>query len=67
MRTIEWNSRQGLGYVALGDSFTEGLEDELRADGRHRGWADRVAQQLADGAGGCSRRSLRSRCRRPSR
>jgi len=51
MRTIEWNSRQGLGYVALGDSFTEGLEDELRADGRHRGWADRVAQQLADHAG----------------
>ena len=35
-------------YVALGDSFTEGLMDENRADGRHRGWADRLAQELAD-------------------
>jgi lysophospholipase L1-like esterase len=34
-------------YVALGDSFTEGLEDELDAGGRHRGWADRVATALA--------------------
>lgn len=33
-------------FIALGDSFTEGLNDELRADGRHRGWADRVAQGL---------------------
>ncbi len=33
-------------FVALGDSFTEGLNDEVRADGRHRGWADRVAQGL---------------------
>ena len=32
--------------VALGDSFTEGLNDVLRADGRHRGWADRVADEL---------------------
>lgn len=38
-------------YVALGDSFTEGMMDELRPDGRHRGWADRVAQALADSAG----------------
>jgi lysophospholipase L1-like esterase len=37
--------------VALGDSFTEGMTDELRPDGRHRGWADRVAQALADSAG----------------
>lgn len=37
-------------FVALGDSFTEGLMDEVRADGRHRGWADRVAQALADRA-----------------
>lgn len=35
-------------YVAVGDSFTEGLMDEVRPDGRHRGWADRLAQQLAD-------------------
>ena len=34
-------------YVALGDSFTEGLHDEVGADGRHRGWADRVAEGLA--------------------
>ena len=33
-------------FVAVGDSFTEGLDDELRFDGRHRGWADRVAEQL---------------------
>ena len=32
--------------VALGDSFTEGLDD-LRPDGRHRGWADLVAADLA--------------------
>jgi lysophospholipase L1-like esterase len=34
-------------FVAMGDSFTEGLEDELGPDGRHRGWADRVAAALA--------------------
>ncbi len=33
-------------FVAVGDSFTEGLNDELRFDGRHRGWADRVASGL---------------------
>lgn len=32
--------------VALGDSFTEGLEDRL-PDGSYRGWADLVAQHLA--------------------
>ena len=36
--------------MALGDSFTEGLMDEPRSDGRHRGWADRLAQSLADQA-----------------
>jgi lysophospholipase L1-like esterase len=43
-------------YVALGDSFTEGLDDRDPADptigdrtapGRYRGWADRVAAALA--------------------
>jgi lysophospholipase L1-like esterase len=34
-------------YLALGDSFTEGMHDELGPDGRHRGWADRVAAALA--------------------
>ncbi|MGN6087723.1 MAG: SGNH/GDSL hydrolase family protein [Actinomycetales bacterium] len=35
-------------FVALGDSFTEGLEDDFGPDGRHRGWADRVAAALAE-------------------
>jgi len=34
-------------YVALGDSFTEGLMDVTGPDGRHVGWADRVAASLA--------------------
>jgi lysophospholipase L1-like esterase len=33
-------------FVALGDSFTEGMDDP-RADGTYRGWADLVAQHLA--------------------
>jgi lysophospholipase L1-like esterase len=37
----------GVSFVALGDSFTEGLQDDLGPDGRHRGWADRVAAALA--------------------
>jgi lysophospholipase L1-like esterase len=39
-------------FVALGDSFTEGLEDELGPTGRHLGWADRVAAALATRDGG---------------
>ena len=34
-------------YVAIGDSSTEGLEDPDGAGG-YRGWADRLAQLLAD-------------------
>ncbi|MDI2098164.1 SGNH/GDSL hydrolase family protein [Ruicaihuangia caeni] len=35
-------------YVAIGDSFTEGIGDpEPRSVGGHRGWADRVAEVLA--------------------
>ena len=37
-------------YVAIGDSFTEGVGDEL-PDGTVRGWADLVAQAWADGLG----------------
>lgn len=33
-------------YVALGDSFTEGLNDDVDVDGRHRGWADRFAEGI---------------------
>jgi len=39
-------------FVALGDSFTEGLEDDLGPTGRHLGWADRVAAALAVREGG---------------
>lgn len=34
-------------YVAIGDSFTEGLVDEHPDDGTYVGWADRLAMQLA--------------------
>ena len=34
-------------FVAIGDSFTEGVGDEL-PDGRVRGWADIAAQGWAD-------------------
>jgi lysophospholipase L1-like esterase len=34
-------------FVAMGDSFTEGLHDDAGRDGRPRGWADRVADALA--------------------
>lgn len=33
--------------VCIGDSFTEGMSDDPRPDGRHLGWADRVAGALA--------------------
>jgi len=34
-------------FLALGDSFAEGMEDELGPTGRHLGRADRVAAALA--------------------
>lgn len=37
-------------FAAIGDSFTEGVGDEL-PDGRVRGWADIAAQGWADAAG----------------
>lgn len=37
-------------YVAVGDSFTEGIGDpDPKREGYHRGWADRVAEELAAG------------------
>ncbi|TDQ52044.1 SGNH/GDSL hydrolase family protein [Actinorugispora endophytica] len=44
-----------ISYVALGDSFTEGLSDPYPdsagfPQGRYRGWADRFAQHLVDHA-----------------
>jgi len=38
-------------YAAIGDSFTEGVGDDL-PDGSVRGWADRVAAGLAEAEGG---------------
>lgn len=38
-------------YVAVGDSFTEGLNDPTAAGGAYRGWADRLADRLAATAG----------------
>lgn len=39
-------------YVAIGDSFTEGLSDaDPEQPGRYRGWADRLAALLAEQAG----------------
>lgn len=37
--------------VVMGDSFTEGLEDDVGPTGRHLGWADRVAAALATRSG----------------
>lgn len=38
-------------YVAVGDSFTEGIGDpEPSSPGGYRGWADRVAEELSRGA-----------------
>ena len=46
----EPEGRAQIRYVALGDSFTEGVGDEL-PDGTVRGWADLVAQGIADATG----------------
>jgi lysophospholipase L1-like esterase len=35
-------------YVALGDSGTEGVGDDPHPDGSERGWADRLAELLAE-------------------
>lgn len=37
-------------YVAIGDSFTEGMDDPHPETGVFRGWADLVAERLAAGA-----------------
>ena len=37
--------------VAVGDSFTEGMCDDVLPDGEFRGWADRVAERLAAESG----------------
>jgi lysophospholipase L1-like esterase len=49
--------------VAIGDSFTEGLDDR-RPDGTYRGWADLVAGELAEGTPGFRYANLAVRGRR---
>lgn len=44
---IQTTPRAWSRFVALGDSFSEGLCDDLGPDGRHVGWADLVARELA--------------------
>ncbi|WP_232344785.1 MULTISPECIES: SGNH/GDSL hydrolase family protein [Actinoplanes] len=48
MTNDRWES--GMRYVAIGDSFTEGMGD-TQPDGSERGWADLVAAGLAAGLG----------------
>jgi lysophospholipase L1-like esterase len=51
-------------YVAIGDSFTEGIGDpEPRSPGGFRGWADRVAEVLSDGTSDFSYANLAIRGR----
>ncbi|MFM1965976.1 MAG: hypothetical protein RL134_1701 [Actinomycetota bacterium] len=50
-------------YAALGDSFTEGLADVSGPDGRHVGWADRVAATLAGASPGLEYANLAVRGR----
>jgi lysophospholipase L1-like esterase len=38
-------------FIALGDSMTEGMNDEV-INGKYRGWADRVADGLAKNEAG---------------
>jgi len=40
------NKMQYTRFIALGDSMTEGMSDEMM-NGKYRGWADRVADVLA--------------------
>lgn len=43
-----WDAMPGAGaFVALGDSFTEGLGDPYPDGSGYRGWADRFAERLA--------------------
>lgn len=50
-------------YVAIGDSSTEGLDDP-DGNGGFRGWADRLAQHVADAQGTLSYANLAVRGRR---
>ncbi|GAA1443483.1 SGNH/GDSL hydrolase family protein [Nocardiopsis tropica] len=43
--------RQGMSLVSVGDSFTEGVGDPYPGGEGFRGWADRLAEHLADHVG----------------
>jgi lysophospholipase L1-like esterase len=45
-------TKQITSYVAVGDSFTEGLDDPRADHDGYRGWADRFAEHLATRGGG---------------
>ncbi len=49
-RAPDQDQRARIRYVAIGDSFTEGVGDE-QPDGSVRGWADLVAQGIAEATG----------------
>ena len=51
-------------FVALGDSFTEGLDDPRDDQEGYRGWADRFAEQLAAQRPGLSYANLAVRGKR---
>ena len=57
-----WDVRRVRSFVAVGDSFTEGLNDAYpgpsAGDVRYRGWADRVAERLAAQAPGLTYANL---------
>ena len=48
LRLKEVSKMQYTRFIALGDSMTEGMSDEI-VNGNYRGWADRVADELAKG------------------
>ncbi|MFW5471477.1 SGNH/GDSL hydrolase family protein [Knoellia sp. CPCC 206435] len=49
MRPLPTETRIWSGYVAVGDSFTEGLSDpDPEKDDAYLGWADRLAESLHD-------------------
>ncbi len=66
MVSCGWVTTVFSSMVALGDSFTEGLDD-LRPDGGYRGWADLVAARLATPTGDLRYANLAVRGRRLAR
>src|SRR5690606_41823088 len=55
---VRWDS-----FVAVGDSFTEGLDDPYPDGSSYRGWADLVAQALARDGFGYANLAIRGKLR----